>query len=136
MMFFWVLASCRLVGRCRHFGETYFLHLKAVSISALSQPRRWRQYASPKRWHLPMSLHGAKTQNNIIILTAVKTSNRISTCIPKGSLQQCDHCLHRLLPLLIEYRIFLLRHDVTVAAVNSDIPLPLNYRIPRWFERH
>jgi hypothetical protein len=27
---------------------------------------RWRQYVSPKRWHLPTSLHGAKTQNNNI----------------------------------------------------------------------
>jgi hypothetical protein len=36
----------------------------------------WRQYVSPKRWHLPTSLHGAKTQNNnIIILTAGKTTN-------------------------------------------------------------
>jgi hypothetical protein len=26
-------------------------------------------------WHLPTSLHGAKTRNNIIITTAVKTSN-------------------------------------------------------------
>jgi hypothetical protein len=25
MMFFWVLAPCRLVGRCQHFGETYCL---------------------------------------------------------------------------------------------------------------
>jgi hypothetical protein len=34
---------------------------------------------SPKRWHLPTSLHDAKTQKNIIvILTAVKTSN--TTC--------------------------------------------------------
>jgi hypothetical protein len=23
MMFFWVMAPCRLVGRCQHFGETY-----------------------------------------------------------------------------------------------------------------
>jgi hypothetical protein len=31
---------------------------------------------SPKRWHLPTRLHGAKTQKNtiiVIILTAVKT---------------------------------------------------------------
>jgi hypothetical protein len=33
------------------------------------------QYVSPKRWHPPMSLHDAKTQNIIIALTAVKTSN-------------------------------------------------------------
>jgi hypothetical protein len=31
-------------------------------------------YVSPKRWHLPTSLHGAKTQKNIII-TAVKISD-------------------------------------------------------------
>jgi hypothetical protein len=36
-------------------------------------------YVSPKRWDLPTSLHGAKTQkkNIITILTAVKTSNLI-----------------------------------------------------------
>jgi hypothetical protein len=45
MMFFWVLAPCRLAGRCQRFGET--LHL---------QLWRWRQFVSPKRWHLPASL--------------------------------------------------------------------------------
>jgi hypothetical protein len=25
--FFWIMAPCRLVGRCRSFGETYCLHL-------------------------------------------------------------------------------------------------------------
>jgi hypothetical protein len=30
---------------------------------------------SEKLFHLPTSLHGSKTQKNIIILTAVKTSN-------------------------------------------------------------
>jgi hypothetical protein len=28
MMFFWVLAPFRLVGRGQHFGETYYLHLQ------------------------------------------------------------------------------------------------------------
>jgi hypothetical protein len=27
LMFFWILAPCRLVGRYQHFGETYY-HLK------------------------------------------------------------------------------------------------------------
>jgi hypothetical protein len=50
MMMVWVFAPCRLVGGC--------------------------QYVYPKRWHLPTSLHDAKTNKNIIIiLTAVKTSN-------------------------------------------------------------
>jgi hypothetical protein len=53
------------------------------------QPKRqpfslWRQYVSPKLWHLPTSLHGAKTQNNnIVILTAVKTSNLKTVKVPK-----------------------------------------------------
>jgi hypothetical protein len=29
------------------------------------QPWRWRQYVSPKHWHLLTSVHGAKTQKNI-----------------------------------------------------------------------
>jgi hypothetical protein len=42
------------------------------------QPSRCKQYVSPKRWHLPTGLHGAKTQKDIIIIsniiiTAVKT---------------------------------------------------------------
>jgi hypothetical protein len=63
MMFFWVLALHRLIGRCQHFWETYCLHFQG-----------WRQYDSLKRWHLPTSLHGAKTQKNIIIiiLTAMR----------------------------------------------------------------
>jgi hypothetical protein len=47
MMFFCVLAPCRLVGRFQRFGETYCLHLQGC-------------------WHLPTSLRGAKTQNNIM----------------------------------------------------------------------
>jgi hypothetical protein len=54
MMFFWVLAPCRLGYRFQRFRETYCLHL---------QP-----------WHLPTSPQGAKTQNTMI-LTAVKISN-------------------------------------------------------------
>jgi hypothetical protein len=48
MFFFWVLAPCRLVGKCQRFGETYCLHL---------QPWRWRQYVSPKRCHIPVNVH-------------------------------------------------------------------------------
>jgi hypothetical protein len=50
MFFFWVLAPCRLVGRCQRFGETYCLHLQGLSGIT-------------------------KTQKTIIILTAVKTSD-------------------------------------------------------------
>jgi hypothetical protein len=35
-----------------------------------------------KLWHLPTSVHGAETQNSIIFLTAVKTSNLINEMLP------------------------------------------------------
>jgi hypothetical protein len=63
MMFSWVLVPYRLVGRHQRFGETYSFHLFL--------------YVSPKRWYLPTRLHSPKTQKNIIILTAVKTSSLI-----------------------------------------------------------
>jgi hypothetical protein len=57
MMFFWVLAPCRSVGRCQRFGETMTTYTG----------------------NLLTILHGAKTQRKniiiIIILTAVKISN-------------------------------------------------------------
>jgi hypothetical protein len=39
----------------------FFTELDAKNTQAL-QPWRWRQYVSPKCWHLPMSLHSAQTQ--------------------------------------------------------------------------
>jgi hypothetical protein len=63
MLMFWILAPLRLASRCQRFVKL------AVSI--------FSQHVSSKRWHLPKSLQGVKTQNIsiIIILTAVKTSN-------------------------------------------------------------
>jgi hypothetical protein len=79
MLFFWVLAPRRLIGRCQRFGETYCFHLQGWRWR---QPWRLRQYISPKRWHLPTSLRGAKTQkNSVIILTAVKISNLTRTIL-------------------------------------------------------
>jgi hypothetical protein len=54
----WVLTPCSFVGRWQGCGETYCLHLQNWSI----QPWKWRQYASPKPWHRPKKVHGAKTQ--------------------------------------------------------------------------
>jgi hypothetical protein len=65
MTMFWVLAPCRLVGRFQRFGDTHSLH---------HTPIRWRQYVSPKRWHLPTSLHGAKTQTKIKEFLSFDTS--------------------------------------------------------------
>jgi hypothetical protein len=128
MMFFWVLASRRLVGRFQRFGEhTPSIFMADVAIMGrggiymgleegrlrewanqrrgvrgrrslmvpLFQPPFFQTYINPSnsqhRRFSPedgdsvllrnvgiyrTSLHGAKTQkNNIIILTAVKTSN-------------------------------------------------------------
>jgi hypothetical protein len=53
-MFFWVVASCGLVGRYQRFGETSCLQSHG--------------------WHLNLSLRGVTTQSSIVI-TVVKTSN-------------------------------------------------------------
>jgi hypothetical protein len=67
MMFFSVLAPRRLVG------ETYCLHLQGWRL----RPWSWRQYVSPKRWHLPTSLRSAKTQrNNLIFVPLQLKQNR------------------------------------------------------------
>jgi hypothetical protein len=88
---------CRLVGRRQRFGEIYCLHLQDWSgdtgtwrfykgsdegqlpslhfLTPLFQTWRWRQYVSPKRWYLPLSLYGVRTQKKNIIFNAVKTSN-------------------------------------------------------------
>lgn len=58
-----VLAPCRLVSGLPHYAGTYYLNLQGISA---------------KRWHLPKSLHGDKTQNNTTILSGVKTCNLIS----------------------------------------------------------
>jgi hypothetical protein len=53
---------CRLVG-------TKFSEKRAVSVFIPEDGD------SPSRWYLPTSLHGVNTQQNIIVLTAVKTLN-------------------------------------------------------------
>jgi hypothetical protein len=78
LLFFWVLAPCRLVRRCQCFGETYcpssglkwrcwkwrdLYRVKEREFwgsEAIRDEEWWRQYVSPKRRHLPTSLHGAK----------------------------------------------------------------------------
>jgi hypothetical protein len=55
VMFFWIMAPCSLVGR---------------------------YYVSPKRWHLPTNIHGAKTQN-IFVTGSGLTSGRAILCFKK-----------------------------------------------------
>jgi hypothetical protein len=59
-----VVLPCRLTGRYQRFGETYCLRFQGWI---------WRQYVSPKRWYLRISLHGITTQN-IVIFTAENSS--------------------------------------------------------------
>jgi hypothetical protein len=47
----------------------------ASPYSTQLQPWKWSYYVCPKRRHPPPSLHDSRTQNNINILTTVKTSN-------------------------------------------------------------
>jgi hypothetical protein len=70
LMFFWVLMPCRAVGAS--ISEKHTVSNFMVKVS--HQLWRWRPHVSPKRWHLPTSLHSVKTQKNIIILTAVRSS--------------------------------------------------------------
>jgi hypothetical protein len=65
--------AVRLVGRYRHFGGTYFLHLRVWSFDI--QPWRWRQYVPPKCRYLPTSPHGVTTQktNTDIFTTVIKS---------------------------------------------------------------
>jgi hypothetical protein len=53
LMFFWVLAPLDANGSENH----------TVSIFRAEDG----DYGYPKRWHLPTSLHGAKTQKSIIM---------------------------------------------------------------------
>jgi hypothetical protein len=58
ILFFWVVASCRLVGTLPAFRRENSLQLL---------PTRWRQFAV---WYLPTSPHGVTTQN-IVTATSV-----------------------------------------------------------------
>jgi hypothetical protein len=89
MLFLWVLASCRLVGRRQRFGEKYRLHLQGFSLLPTSlhgaktrninifNPDDGDSTFLRNVWHLPTSLHDPKTHKIIIIIIfiAVKTSN-------------------------------------------------------------
>jgi hypothetical protein len=61
MMFFWVLAPYRIVGRCQRFGETYYLHLqaeaaapklrRATSVSSLIYLKLKSNFSQTGSWH-------------------------------------------------------------------------------------
>jgi hypothetical protein len=83
------VSSCRVLHQA-YFSISFVLLQKLITLFRTGmwmmmlfwvlglhlQPWRWKHFVSPKRGHLPTSLHGAKTQKHIIIiLTAVKTSS-------------------------------------------------------------
>jgi hypothetical protein len=52
MLVFWVVIPCVLVGRYRHFGGTYCLHLQGY---------RWMQYVHPECWLKMKAVCSSKT---------------------------------------------------------------------------
>jgi hypothetical protein len=69
MFFFWAVTPCRLVGKYQRFGETYVSIFRAELTSEMTEATsslKMAEVLSPERWHLSTSLHGAKTQNNIM----------------------------------------------------------------------
>jgi hypothetical protein len=95
MLLFWVVTPYRLAGR--RFGETYCLTPYSLAGRRFGETNclhlqtwRWKQYVSPKRWYLPTSLFGVATQdNNIVILTAMRTSNPTKLLILQFSAIAC-----------------------------------------------
>jgi hypothetical protein len=65
MLFFWVLKSCRLVGRNQRFREAYCLHLQGWrAVGALNMET---VCLSKTLVSIPTKLHGIKPQKNIVI---------------------------------------------------------------------
>jgi hypothetical protein len=55
--------------------------VRAINMSDDATPAlKVEKIISPKRWHPPTSLHNAKNQKNIIILSDVKISNLTWRC--------------------------------------------------------
>jgi hypothetical protein len=65
-------------------SEVGMLGSGGIYIVSSLQPWRRRQYASPKHWHPPTSLHGAKTQKKIINTNEVFYIN-IQICYTQGT---------------------------------------------------
>jgi hypothetical protein len=106
IMFFWVWEPCGLAGRSQRFGEFRIPFLPPYIIPLILawsiQPWRWRQYASPKRWLLPASPHGAQTQKNIINYCFVLSEREhtlrtirlcvATECLPQPVINQRSRC--------------------------------------------
>jgi hypothetical protein len=69
MMFLWAVTLRRFVGTYQRFGGTHCLHLQ-----------HWSQHVSAKRYCVHTSVH-CVTPRDIIIPTAVRTSNLIYFCV-------------------------------------------------------
>jgi hypothetical protein len=110
ILLFWVVTPCRQGGRYQSFGEIYCLCLQVVLPCRLIrgyqrlretyclrfQGWRWRQYVSPKRWYLRISLHGVTftAENLSLITTDVRIANNV-----RESKREPRKCKSRSLPL-------------------------------------
>jgi hypothetical protein len=52
MFFFWVLAPCKLVGRCQRFGETYSLHRQDFDIAEMKWLKRIDNHYITRKWFI------------------------------------------------------------------------------------
>jgi hypothetical protein len=75
MLFFWFLAPCRLVRRCQRFGKKRTVSIFGAEVAMLGSPEVGDSMFL-RNAGIYLRVYMAKTQmNNIIIPTAVKTSN-------------------------------------------------------------
>jgi hypothetical protein len=97
MLLFWVVTACELVGRYQRFGGTY----------CPTQPERWRQYVSPKRWYLSTSSQAVTIQKtNIDVFTAVRTSDLIfSQPVFERSIVMSSSCLRLIFQLFSSHDV-------------------------------
>lgn len=64
-LWFWVMTPCRLVGGYQRFEETCLLSPSSTL----------------KRWYPPTGVHGVTAQNNIVVFSAEKTSDRLNALL-------------------------------------------------------
>jgi hypothetical protein len=100
-MTFWLFPQCRFVG-----------------VDTGPKLRIWRHYVSPKRWCLPTSLQGVKTQNNIAILTAVRRQISRRTLEAVIICSFCGPC--RVLTSLLGF-LNLIRHVAGLLWTNHQL---------------
>lgn len=79
IMLFWVLATCRLVGRCQGEGETYCIYLSP----------EYGDNVSPKRRHLPKS-----PEHRLLLLTVHSNADSSLSNSTGPPITSCTYFVH------------------------------------------